>query len=70
MSKFDNKSTTIRITANADTFNLICDDNELLNYLAGSPYALCNHFSKVLLQTLLSMKENQCKTIKIDALWE
>lgn len=70
MSKFDTKSTTIRITAEAGTFNFEIEQCETLNYLAGSPYALGRHVYKLIVNTLLSMEENQCKTIKINASWE
>lgn len=69
MTKFKIKKTKLQITINNDTFNLISKDIESLNYIAGSPYALCSHIYKVMLNTLLSMKENDCKTIKINASW-
>lgn len=70
MSKFDNKTTTIRIEANGDTFSLYCDNCKTMNYIAGSPYALGSHIYKVMLNTLQSMCENNCKVIKISASWE
>lgn len=70
MSKFANKNTTIRITAKADNFSLVCDECETLNYIGGSPYALGSHIYKVMVKTLQSMRENNCKVIKISASWE
>lgn len=70
MSKFSNKTTTIRIKANKDSYSLICDNCESLNYLGGSPDALGSHIYKVMVKTIQSMAENNCKVIKISASWE
>lgn len=70
MSKFIKKNSTFRITAKADKFTLVCDECETLNYIAGSPYALGSHIYKVMVKTLQSMSENNCKVIKISASWE
>lgn len=72
MTKFQIKKTKLSITVTNDTFdsfNLISEDCEFLNYIGGSPYALSSHIYKVILKTLLSMKGNDCKTIKINASW-
>lgn len=70
MSKFSNKTSTIRITAEEDTFNMVCEECNYLNCIAGSPYALGSHIYKVMIETLRSMSDNKCKTIKITASWE
>lgn len=70
MSKFYNKTTTIRIQDNKENYSLICDECETMNYIGGNAYAICGHIYKVLLNTLLSMAENNCKVIKINASWE
>lgn len=70
MSKFTNKSTKIRIETNGDTYSLNCNNCETMNYIGGSPYALGSYFYKIMLKTLQSMSENNCKVIKISASWE
>lgn len=70
MSKFAKTTTTIKIEAKKDTFSLYCENCETMNYIAGSPDALSSHIYKIMLATLQSMKENDCKVIKINASWE
>lgn len=70
MSKFSNKTTNLRIKANKQTFSLYCDTCETLNYIGGTADALGGHIYKVMVKTLLSMNENNCKVIKISASWE
>lgn len=70
MSKFINKTTKIRIETNGDTFSLYCNNCKTMNYIAASPCALGSHIYKVMLETLQSMSENNCKVIKISASWE
>ena len=70
MTKFSNKETSLNIVTNKDTFTMTCDNCSSLNYVAGSPYALGSFIYQVMIKTLLSMEENNCKIIKIKASWE
>lgn len=70
MSKFSNKTTTIRIKVHKNTFSLYCDTCETLNYIGGTSDALGCHIYKIMVETLRSMNENNCKVIKISASWE
>lgn len=69
MSKFINKTATISIKVNENTLEMKCKECKGLNYIAGSPYAMGSHIYKVMIRTLESMNENNCKEIKINASW-
>lgn len=66
MSKFTRKTNTFTITANENgTFSIECKNQHCscLNYVGGSHYAVDSHLKKLIASTLLSMPENNCKSI-------
>lgn len=70
MTKFVRKTTTFRITTKKHAYSMHCDYCEDMNYIGVSADALGMHIYKIMVETLLSMQENNCTTIKISASWE
>lgn len=66
MTKFKTKENTFTITANNNgTFTIKCKNPNCnaLNYTQGTVQDIANHLKKLLTSTLISMNENECKTI-------
>lgn len=66
MTKFSRKENTFTITDNKNgTYSVNCQNPNCtcLNFIGGSVYATSSHLYILLVSTLVSMPENNCKTL-------
>ena len=66
MTKFKIKENTFTITANKnDTFTIKCESPTCnsINFNQGTAQEISTHIKRLLTSTLMSMHENNCKTI-------